>query len=358
MKNIFRSTFLSLCLAAAALAVSACQPVDIARPPTATLTLTATITPTPTLGPTETPYPTATATPEPPGSAANPIIIAGVSGDQNPQMVTAANNLADQISVSSGLQVKSRLYKDYPALLAGLSDHQVQLAWLPPFTYLYSNYRKQAEAALVTNHFGIYAYSSQFMVNAASGFKVYFDPLKNQNTADSPQALAQFKEKRPCLVDEQSAPGYVVPLGLLAANQVTTQKPAFVQTFNAVIRALYVGGICDFGVTYSSLGDPLTSSGVLADLPDAAAKVVVVYRTDAIIPNLVLAVSPDLQNSLRKTVLDVLVALGKTDAGMQLLSDANNYSISGLQPIDDTFFDQLRGYIQAGGFDVKNFVGR
>lgn len=358
MKNIIRTGFLSLSLAAAALALAACQSVDIARPPTATPTLTATVTPTLTPGPTETPVPTVTPTPEPPGSAANPIIIAGVSADQNPQMVTAANNLADQISVSTGLQVKSRLYKDYPALLAGLSDHNVQLAWLPPFTYLYGNYRKQAEAALVTNHFGIYAYSSQFMVNAASGYQVYFDPLKNQNTADAPKAMAQFKDKRPCLVDEQSAPGYVVPLGLLAANQVTTQAPAFVQTFNAVIRALYVGGICDFGVTYSSLGDPLTSSGVLSDLPDAATKVVVVYRTDAIIPNLVLAVSPDLPNAARKTVIDVLIALGKTDAGMQLLSDANNYSISGLQPIDDTFFDQLRGYIQAGGFDVKNFIGR
>jgi hypothetical protein len=42
-------------------------------------------------------------------------------------------------------------------------------------------------------------------------------------------------------------------------------NPVFTYNYNAIIRALYIQGICDFGVTYALTGDPLTSSDILSN---------------------------------------------------------------------------------------------
>ncbi len=309
-------------------------------------------------GVTPTSYPSPTPTPQPLGSAGNPVVLAWVSPSNNAAVIAAEKSVADFLINQTGINFQVIAYDSYAALLADLESGKVMVTWLPPFTYILANQKGLVDIALMTNHFGVYSYGTMFLANIDSGFTSYFDPNSNKNTADVSQALAQFDGKRPCLVEPKSASGYVVPLGILSAQKITFQEPVLSQTFNAVIRSLYIQGICDYGATYAISGDPRTASSVQDTLPGVIEQIEIIWRSDSVIPNIGLAYYKDLPKGMRQLITDALVNWVKTPDGKQALTGANQYDIADLRAVDDSYYDPLRKFLKDSAVDIDSLVGR
>jgi phosphonate transport system substrate-binding protein len=118
-----------------------------------------------------------------------------------------------------------------------------------------------------------------------------------------------------------------------------------------VVRAVYAGGICDFGATFI---DARTSSALQEDLPDVMDKVVVVWRTDPVIPNDNVSYASNLPDDIRQQITAALLELAGTETGVESLKAV--YQIEGLKEVDDTFYDEFRVYLEASGVDITTLV--
>jgi phosphonate transport system substrate-binding protein len=250
------------------------------------------------------------------------------------------------------------LYATYTALLDDMQNGHIHFAWLPPVTYLYANQRGFADARLISNHFGVYQYGVQFLANANSGYQIYFDPQQGQNVADASTALAQFSGKTPCLLEPDSVSGYLVPLAYLTENNVDWNEPLLLRSYTGIVRAIYITGICDFGVTFAISGDPRTSSSVQQDLTDSIQRVPVIWRSDAVIPNLGLAFLPDVPSNIQANIEFALLDLTLTNEGKQLLSTANDYEIQELKSIDDQYYQRFRELLALTNRDLRDLIGK
>jgi phosphonate transport system substrate-binding protein len=293
------------------------------------------------------------------GSEPNPIVIGLVAEGQGPSLDQPAKDMAAKISAASKLSVKARVFIGYKELLDAMTAGQTHIAFLPPLTYLYASKRGLAETSLLINHFGVYTYGTQFLANASSGFTIFYDPLSGKSSAAAPQALAQFKDKKPCWVDANSTSGYLLPAGLLAVNKVSTQAPAYTQSHTGVVRSLYVKGVCDFGATFAISGDPRTASGVLDDLPDALNRIPIVWQSDALIPNLNISYIAGLQETHRSALTAAFLDLASQTQGRELLSAAlGGYEIEALRSVEDPLYDPLRSMVDALGVQLDGMLGK
>ncbi|HZU86773.1 MAG TPA: PhnD/SsuA/transferrin family substrate-binding protein, partial [Anaerolineaceae bacterium] len=234
----------------------------------------------------------------------------------------------------------------------------IHFAWLPPATYSYANQRGFADARMVSNHFGVYQYGVQFLANANSGYQIYFDPLQDKNVADASVALAQFEGKTPCLVEPGSLSGYLIPLGFLAENKVTWNEPLLLRSSTGIVRALYITGICDYGMTFAISGDPRTSSAVQQDLTDSLQRVPIIWRSEPVIPNLGLAFLPDIPSNMQANIEFSLQDMAKSEEGRRLLSTANNYEIQDLLSIDDQYYQRFRELLAYSNVNLRDFIGK
>ncbi len=323
--------------------------------PTATLTPTP-ITPTPLQS--STPLPTRTPTPHPLGSDANPIVFAIVSETSDPKASAAAEEVVTRLKQITAFNIIARAYPSYPALMAALQVGKAHIVFLPPFTYLLAKQQNLAQAALMTNHFGVYQYGAQFLANVGSKFTLYFDPARNQNTANAATALKQLDGKRPCWVEPQSASGYIQALGVLNENGFKVQDGAFLQSHSGVVRALYITGICDFGVTFATTGDPRTSTSVTSDLTDVMNRVVILWQTEAVIPNLNISFWSGMPQIMREDLIFALQDVVKSEKGRANLTTANSYEIMDFKIINDTFYEPLANALKASRINPETLIGK
>jgi phosphonate transport system substrate-binding protein len=308
-------------------------------------------TPAPTVAPTAPPAPSPTAAPSAPlGTANNPIVVAFEPSATSQQITTGGQEVLTLLSQATGLTFKGVVPTSYAALTEAMGSGNAQIGWMATFAYILAHQKGYANVALVTQRNGSSYYGSQFIARADAGFTA----AANTPATDADiSTLQQFKGKRPCYTDPQSTSGYVLPLIFLKKAGLDTDKdlkaPVFVGGHTQAIRAVYVGGICDFGASFV---DARTS--VTKDLPDVMTKVVVVFQTPPIIPNDNMSFAPDLPQDLQAKISAAMLQIAGTDDGKKALSDL--YQIGGLVKGDDTFYDQFRSYLQASGVDLSQYV--
>jgi phosphonate transport system substrate-binding protein len=331
---------------ALSLVISACGNATPTSTTTPTQEVTPEISPTPTLGPL--------------GSSDNPLVIGyDTHLDTAGQYTGARQQFTEALATATGLDIQYTEFSDPRDLIAALKGEEIQLAWLQPLTYIYAQQEGIATIGLLSNHFGTYFYGTQFLANVESGFEQYFSSDTNTGTADAATALAQFDGARPCWVEPGSISGYIYPAGLLDGVNVEVQDSVDTQSFTATIRALYVKGICDFGATFAISGDPRTSSAVITDLPDVLDRVVVIWQSNAEIPNLNLSYSPTVPEDLQRSISTMLVNMLDDADNRDLLTQAlSDYDVEALKVVDDSVYDPLRDAIDATGTDVSQWIGR
>ncbi|MBN2387506.1 MAG: phosphate/phosphite/phosphonate ABC transporter substrate-binding protein [Anaerolineales bacterium] len=308
------------------------------------------MTEAPTEAPAEEPEPT-----EPPaaalGTPENPIIMALAPSATSEELIASGEEIAAQLSAITGYTIETTVPTSYGALVEAMGAGNAHIGWLPPFAYMVANQNGYADVGLVTLRFGADHYGAQFIANAASGFTPYFDPETGENTADAATALAQFDGKKPCWTDPLSSSGYVIPSGIISNAGFSLQAAAFVQGHPTVVRALYAGGICDFGATYI---DARTSSSLNAELPDVQERVIVIWRTPLVIPNDNVSYASSVPDDVRAVLTAALLEMAGTEEGLAALNSV--YSIDGLAERDNAFYDEFRVYLEASGVDLTTLV--
>ncbi len=321
-------------------------------PPTKTPTPPVTITPTETS--------VSTATPAPLGSEQNPLRIAFLQeGETNRRIEISREEIRDYLKETTGYEFEIVVFEKPTDLFKALKDQKIHLGWLQPLTYLHARNQGLVKIGLLTNHFGTFYYGSQFMANVESGYVSYFDPVANLSTADAQTALSQLSGSRPCWVEPGSISGYILPFGILEQLSIPTQNGVITQTHPAVIRSLYIKGICDFGVTFSISGDPRTSSQVINDLPDASQRVIIIWQTNPDIPNLNLSYAVSVSDSIIKQINSAWIEMIKTTDGKRRITQAlNGYDVQDLQVVDDSVYDPLRSAVRWSGVDLSDWIGR
>jgi phosphonate transport system substrate-binding protein len=339
-----RLTFVALALALAlSMSLAACAP---AATPTEAMPAPTEAMPAPTEAMPPTEAPTAAPTF---GTADNPIVVAFEPSGTSQEITAGGQELLDLLSKETGLTFKGVVPTSYAALTEAMGSGNAQIGWMATFGYILAHQKGYADVALITNRFGSDHYGSQFVANADAGFTPAADAPATE--AELP-TLLQFKGKKACFADEQSTSGYVIPLIFLKKAGLTDADipdPVFAGGHTQVIEALYAGGTCDYGATFV---DARTS--VAKDHPDVNDKVVVIYQTEAIIPNDNMSYAPDMPQDLRDQITAAMLKIADTEDGKTALNDL--YQIGGLVKVDDTAYDQFRSYLQASGVDLSNYV--
>ena len=308
----------------------------------------------PAATPTEAPAPVTTEAPvvtKALGTEENPLVMALAPSATTQELIASGDEIAMQLSEATGLVIKTTVPTSYSALVEAMGSGNAHIGWLPPLAYLLAKEKGYAEVGLATVRNGRDHYPTQFDANVSSGFTSYFDAATEKSTSDAKTALAQFEGKKPCWTDPLSASGFVIPSGLLASSGVKVKPAAMVQGHPTVIRALYAGGICDFGATHDGI---LKDKGLLEAFPDLTEKIVVIWRSDPIIPNDNVSFASTLPADVRQKIVDALVAMAGSDAGKAALNAV--YQIEGLKVVDDTFYDEFRVALEATGLDVTTLV--
>ena len=196
----------------------------------------------------------------------------------------------EKLNELTGLTYTVIIPNSYTALIEAMASGNAHVGFMPTFAYLLAKQAGAAEVQLVVVRNGADFYGAQFVAHADMGFTSYFDAATNLNTADAATALTQFDGKRPCFTDPLSVSGYIIPGGLLKQYGVNYKTPPLRSGSSRrlsrpsmlvlpLVKDVPTGVICDFGATYI---DARTSDKIHADVNG---QIVVIWRTDNIIPN-------------------------------------------------------------------------
>jgi len=296
--------------------------------------------------------PRPTPTPAALGTIENPLVLALPPGSSaNTERIEAGKAFAEQLSEVTGYTFVVVAPESYAKLVDAMGKGNAHIAVLPDYAYALAYEKGYANAAFASLKSGEKAYGAQFIARKDAGFKSYFDAQTEENTADAITALSQFRDKKPCWSDETSPSGYVIPSGILAHNDVPLRPPAFVQGQPTVVRAVYVGGICDFGATYiDARGFP----AVLDEYPDTLERVRVIWRIPPVIPYETFTIARNLPPEVVQALEDAVFRISGMQAGRQVLGQA--YGIEEWERITDAFYEGFRLYLDASGVDLESLL--
>ena len=294
------------------------------------------------------PTPTAAAL----GTIENPLILAlPPASSANAERIEGGKGFAEQLSEVTGYTFVVVVPESYTKLVEAMGKGNAHIAVLSPYAYALAYEKGYANAAFASLKSGEKAYGAQFIARTDAGLKSYFDAQTGENTADAATALSQFRDKKPCWPDEVSPSGYVIPAGVLAYNEIPLRSAAILQGQPTVVRAVYVGGICDFGATYiDARGFP----AVLDEYPDVLDEVEVIWRMPPVIPYEVLTIAHDLSPEIAQAIRDALFRITGMQAGRQVLGQA--YGIEEWERITDAFYEEFRLYLEASGVDLEGIL--
>ncbi len=293
-----------------------------------------------------------TPTSAPLGTQENPLVLALIPA-MAPEgtRVEAGKTFAAQLAEETGYTFVVVVPESYANLVEAFGRGNVHLAVLNPYAYALAYQKGYVSAAFAGSKDGQKTYGAQFIARADAGFTSYYDARAQANTAEAATALAQFRDKKPCWSDTVSPSGYVIPAGLLAYHDIQTRPAAFVQGQPTVARAVYVGGICDFGATYI---DARTFPALRDAFPDILEQVNIIWQVPAIIPHDALVMAKSLPPEIAAALQTALFRLTGMQAGRQALRSA--YGIDEWEAVTDAFYADFRLYLEAAPVELETLL--
>jgi ABC-type phosphate/phosphonate transport system substrate-binding protein len=340
-----RRTLLTIFLLISAIFLGNC---NLPRVEFAPASVTPTLTSELSLTPTDTPAPLATTEL---GLAENPLILALPPSANSAEQIAAAKLLASQFTERTGYTVVTIVPTTYSELLTSLENGNAHIVLLDPYAYTLAYQKDLVKAVYGMLKDEEATYGAQFLATQRGGFESFYNANEDENTAEASVALAQFADKKPCWSDETSPSGYVIPLGFLNENQISTKPPAFVQGQPTVVRSLYASGICDFGATYI---DARKFPSLEDEFPDLIEQVIVVWHVPSIIPYNILALSTNMPEEMRDLFSNQIAAIMQTENGKAAFKAA--YDIDELQVVNDGFYEEFRIYVDESGVDLMTLI--
>jgi len=266
-------------------------------------------------------------------------------------MIAAGEVIASFIESRTGYRLATVAPPSESALVEAFGSNNAHIASLSPFAYMLARRNGWVTALLGSARDEQAFYGAQFIANREEGLTAYFDPVRNENTAESVQALKQFEGKKPCWSDAASPSGYVVPLGLLNQAQVATRSGAILRGQPSVVRAVYAQDICDFGATFI---DARQSPALESDYPDVLDRVIVIWRIPAVIPYENISISNLLPLEMHRVIQRAFIDLMLTAEGKSAMQTA--YGMDALQIVENEMYDEFEEYVRASKLDLPSLL--
>jgi basic membrane protein A and related proteins len=268
------------------------------------------------------------------GTEENPIIWVLTPSQDTQKVIAGAEPIAAYIEEETGLVVKPIIPTDYTAQQEAMCSEEAHMAALNTFGYVRSKERGCADAALASARYGSTSYAGQIITQAGSDV----------------ESIEDLAGKTFCRPDPESTSGWVIPsllmLGVGIDPEADLEQIIDAGGHDAVVISVY-NGDCDAGSTFED-----ARSNVEEEFTDVMEKVVVVEVT-APIPNDNISFRPDFPEEMRAKIVEALLKLNDTEEGVELLNGL--FSWSGLEAIDDTFYDGFRQQLEAAGLTIEEF---
>ena len=338
---VFASMVLAACQPATQVATEAptSAPVVTEAPTEAPVVTEApTEAPAVTEAPTEAPAATEAPTAAPAtdlGTEDNPIVWVLVPSQDTQTVLSGADEIAAAIEDETGLVVKPLVTTDYTGAVEAMCSGEAQIGALNTFNYVLAHERGCADVALASERFGSTFYQGQIITQKDSGIN----------------SIADLAGKTFCRPDPTSTSGWIIPSIDMRAAGIDPEKDlgeiVDAGGHDAVVISVY-NGDCDAGATFVD-----ARTNVEKDFPDVMDKVVVV-STSVNIPNDTISFTPSLPSDVRDQIVNVFLDLTKTDKGLETLNTV--YSWSGVQPVEDSFYDGFRQQLEAAGMNIEDLV--
>ncbi len=269
------------------------------------------------------------------GTPDNPLVMSFVPSGDTQEIIAGGEAIEKMLEEKTGLAIDSNVATSYAAVVEAMGAGNAHIGWLNTFGYLLANEKYGVYPILVTKRFGSTAYKGQIVVRADSGI----------------ETLEDLKGKTMCWVDPLSTSGYIIPRVVLQAAGIDPDndfaKAIEAGSHNNVIIAVY-NGDCDAGASYVD-----ARNAVEDELPDVKEKVVPIVESPDI-PNDNVSVIPSLSDDMVQKITDALLEIAQSEEGQAALKTV--YSIEGLEPADDSFYDGFRAQLDAAGISIEDLA--
>ena len=267
------------------------------------------------------------------GTEENPIVWVLVPSQDTQVVLTGAEEIAAVFEEETGLIVEPLITTDYTGAVEAMCSGEAHMGALNTFNYVLANARECAEVALASVRFGSTFYQGQLVTRADSGI----------------ESVADFAGKTFCRPDPTSTSGWVIPSITMQAEGIDPENDLAeiidAGGHDAVIISIY-NGDCEVGSTFVD-----ARGNVEEDFPDVN-DVVTVIGVSAAIPNDTISFLPDLDPSVRASLVASFLKLASTEEGLAILDSV--YSWSGMEEVEDSFYDGFRQQLEAAGIDFED----
>lgn len=269
------------------------------------------------------------------GTEDNPLIWVLVPSQDTEAVLTGAEDIAAKIEEETGLIVEPLVTTDFSAAVEAMCNGEAHIGALNTFNYVLANEKGCAEVALASVRYGSTFYTGQVITHKDSGIS----------------EIADLAGKTFCRPDPTSTSGWVIPSITMQANGIDPENDLAdivdAGGHDAVVVSVY-NGDCDAGSTFVDARSNIEEE--YADVKD----VVVVIQESAPIPNDTISIHPDVAEEDFTALVDVFLGLAGTDEGLEIL--ASVYSWSGMEVVEDSFYDGFRQTLEAAGIDIESLA--
>jgi phosphonate transport system substrate-binding protein len=267
------------------------------------------------------------------GTAENPLVWALVPSQDTEAVLAGASDIAARVEEATGYVIEAVVTTDYTAAVEAMCNGEAHIGALNTFNYIVAHERGCADVELASVRFGTNFYAGQVITLAGSGI----------------ESVADLAGKTFCRPDPTSTSGWIIPSLAMRAEGLDPEADLAeivdAGGHDGVVLAV-LDGTCDAGSTFVD-----ARSNVEEDFPNVMTDVVVVAES-APIPNDTISFHPDLPDDQVDAIVTALLALNDTEDGLEVLSAL--YSWSGLDAVEDSFYDGFRQQLEAAGMSVTD----
>lgn len=267
------------------------------------------------------------------GTEDNPLVWVLVPSQDTETVLTGAEDIAAALEEETGLVVTPIISTDFTGAVEAMCSGEAHIGALNTFNYLVAAGRDCADVGVASVRFGSTFYTGQVITRADSGVS----------------SIGDLAGKTFCRPDPTSTSGWVIPSLAMRAEGLDPEADLAeivdAGGHDAVVIAVY-NGDCDAGSTFVD-----ARGNVEEDFADVR-EVVSVIQESAPIPNDNISFGPDVDDETRASLVDFFIGLTGTDAGLELLNTV--YSWSGMEVVDDSFYDGFRQTLEAAGVSFED----
>ena len=305
------------------------------------------------------------------GSAEKPINVLFVPSVDAGVIVSGGEVMAKALNDATGLNFKVDVPTSYAATVEAMcASPEDTIGFIPALGYVIANNRCGVEVGGAAVRFGLSWYAAQLMVQRDSDY----------------QSLEDLAGKKWAVPDLGSTSGYLYPSVMLQDAGVEPGEIVEAGGHPQAVLAVYNGDV-DFGTAFFSppLTDPAWQYGddpepydftevvrrddgscyagdvrvldarcsAAETAPDVFEKVRILMLSPKI-PNDTMSFSPEFPQELKSVIVDAMVKFAASDACKESICSDQFYNWTGIEPVDDSFYDPVRNLVKVLGYTEQD----